>query len=281
MWGFERSNGDRAGRAAAVGLIAGSGDFPILVARSASKRQGPLVVAGIELEDARELKGLASSYRGFKLGDAEKLLAFFKEEGVAATYMAGGIPKKKTYSTDFKPDGLAQKVLSGLAQKGDDEILKMVTRVLKLRGIEVLDPAAVLDEELAPRGVLTRRAPTGEEAKDIEFGRKIAKAVGLLDVGQAVAVKGASVLAVEAIEGTDAMIRRLADLGIAGAVVVKVSKPQQDLRFDMPVAGPATIDEMRASGAAVLAVEARRSLMLHRAESVRRADEAGIAVVGI
>ncbi len=282
MWTLFGSNGSEPYADAAVGLIAGTGDFPLLVARAAQKRRWRLVVAGVETgSDGGELARLASNYRPFVLGEAEKLLSFFKEEGVRSTFMAGGIPKIKVYSPDFKADALAGKVLAGLAKKGDDQLLRAVTQVLKLRGIRVLDPAAVLEEEITPKGILTRRAPTAEEMKDVEIGRKAAKAIGFLDIGQAVVVKGSSILAVEAIEGTDAMIRRVRDTGVAGAVVVKMSKPQQDLRFDMPVAGPATIEAMRASGCSVLAVEARRSLMLHRRETAERADAAGIAVIGL
>lgn len=280
MWKLWGSNGGGREARGAIGIIAGTGDFPLLVARSALKRGSRLIVAGVETGGG-ELERLASRYRPFSLGEPEKLLSFFKEENVRSTYMAGGVPKMRMYSSGFKADGLMQRALSGLAKKGDDEMLRAAAKVLRLRGIEVLDPAAILDDELAPRGVLTHRAPTDEEMKDIETGRKAAKAIGLLDIGQAVAVKLSTVLAVEAIEGTDAMIRRIRELGVAGAVVVKVSKPQQDLRFDMPVTGPATIDAMRSSGCAVLAVEARRSLMLHRGETIKRADAAGITVIGI
>lgn len=263
-----------------IGLIAGTGNFARLVAQALQARGYSLAIAGFEQENGA-LKNSAAEYREFTLADGEKALAFLKNSGIRYTLMAGALPKKKVYSEDYKPDGLTRSVLSAVDQKGDDRLLKAVMSVLKLSGIKVLNPADLLPDRLVPKGVLTRRAVSAEEMQDVEFGRKTAKAIGYLDIGQTVIVKAKTVWAVEGIEGTDETIKRVGAMGLKGGVVVKVSKPQQDLRFDMPVIGSETVRCAARAGCAVLAVEAGKAFFLEREEAIRLADEGGISLIGI
>jgi hypothetical protein len=264
-----------------VGLIAGEGDFPRLVAEAARDRGMKLVLASVE-RPAQDLREYGSVFYGdFRIDEGERLLGVLKEHGVRRVLMAGAVPKKKMIGGAFQPDALTSRVLAGLKEKGDDRILRAVSAVLGANGIRVMSPAGLLAERLVPRGVLTRRAPDAREERDVRLGLRIARELGRLDVGQAVVVKDGAVVAVEALEGTDEMLRRAGALGARGGVLVKVSKPGQDLRFDMPVTGPGTVDAAAAAGVTVLALEARKSLLLHREEAVARADAAGIAIVGV
>ena len=264
-----------------VGLIAGSGDFPCMVAKSVRKEGLSLVVAAVERGNGAGLQEHASVYENFGIGEAERLLGFLHENGVRQTMMAGGVPKKKILQDDFKPDALARRVVKGSGAMGDDQVLKTICAILRINGISVLDPARFLSEDLTPRGVLTKRSPTKVEMRDVAVGLKVAKAVGRLDIGQSVVVKGGTVLAVEAIEGTDGAIRRAGEFAGGGAVLVKIAKPQQDLRFDMPVIGASTVQAAKAAGIGVIALQAGRSLMLRRAEVVRAADDRDVSIIGV
>jgi DUF1009 family protein len=263
-----------------IGLIAGSGRFPLLFAESA-RRAGHRVVAAAHVNQTDPaLEGLVDACTWVKLGQFGKVLEFLRDAGCKQVVMLGGIAKARFFR-DAWLDGLGVQVLARLATKTDDSVLRAIAGALEERGITVIDPASFLQDRLAPEGVLGKREPTGDEWADARYGLELARAVGRLDLGQTVVVKDRMAVAVEALEGTDACIRRGGELAKEGAVVVKAVKPQQDRRFDLPAVGPDTIDAMEKAGCRVLAVEAGSTLVMDLDELVRRADKARIAVVGI
>lgn len=263
-----------------IGLIAGNGDFPLAFARAAREKGFTVVAVAHEGETLPELASLVDSIAWIKVGQLGKLIHVFQERGVRDVLMAGGIKKTRLFSGGF-PDLRGAALLARMVAKKDDSLLRAVANELAAEGILVRESTLFLDNLLAPRGVLTRRKPSKDEWKDIEFGWQMAKEIGRLDIGQTIVVKDQAVLAVEAIEGTDETIRRGGTLCRKGAVVVKICKPQQDLRFDLPATGTRTIETMRSVGGACLALEAGKTIMLDRPTMVREADAAGIAVVAL
>jgi DUF1009 family protein len=208
------------------------------------------------------------------------LIKAFKRDGVTQAVMVGGVKKTHLFA-DIRPDLRSLALLRRVRVRKDDTLLRALAAELEAEGIHIRDSTFGMDGLLAEEGKLTRRAPTKSEWRDIEFGWDMAQAIGRLDIGQCVVVKDLVVLAVEAVEGTDAAIRRGCALGGAGAVIVKRFKPQQDLRFDLPAVGPKTVEAMVEGAARVLAIEAGRALFLDRTEAIAAADAAGIAIVGI
>lgn len=263
-----------------IGLIAGNGEFPIAFARAAKKKGMRVIAVAHEGETLPELAEWVDGIFWVRVGQLGKLIKIFQEQGVKDVLMAGGI-KKTTLFSGALPDLRGAAVLAKMMYKKDDSILRAVAGELESEGITVRESTLYLDSILAPKGVLTKRKPSKDEQQDIEFGWQLAKEVGKLDIGQTVVVKGQAVLAVEAIEGTDEAIRRGGTLGRHGAVVVKVCKPQQDLRFDLPAIGSRTIATMAEVKASCLAVEAGKTIILDREMVVRDAERAGIAVVAI
>lgn len=263
-----------------IGLIAGNGTFPIEFAKAAKRKGLTVVAVAHEGETMRELEQIADSVFWIKVGQLGRLIKIFKEQGVADALMAGGIKKTRLFGGAM-PDLRGAALLARMLYKKDDSILRAVAEELESEGITVRESTLFLDDMLAPVGVLTRRRPTKDEQKDIKFGWYMAKEIGRLDIGQTVVVKGQAVLAVEAIEGTDEAIRRGGVLGNGGAVVVKVCKPHQDLRFDLPAAGIQTIKTMAEVNASCLAVEAGKTIILERDAVVKEADSLGIAIVGV
>jgi len=215
-----------------------------------------------------------------KLGEFGKVAAALRDGGARETVMLGGIAKARFFR-DAWLDGAGLKILAQVAVRSDDNLLRAIARWLEGEGLPVVDPTPFLADRLAPEGVLGRRAPSEEEWADARYGLELARGVGRLDLGQTVVVKDRVGVAVEALEGTDACIRRGGELAREGAVVVKAVKPGQDRRFDLPAVGPDTIEVMREVKARVLAVEAGATLVMDREEMVRRADRAKVAVVGI
>jgi DUF1009 family protein len=263
-----------------IGLIAGNGEFPIAFARAAREKGLAVVAVAHEGETLPELAALVDSISWIKVGQLGRLISIFKEQGVHDVLMAGGIKKTRLFGGGF-PDLRGAALLARMVAKKDDSLLRAVANELASEGILVRESTLYLDNLLAPAGVLTRRKPSRDERKDIAFGWQIAKEVGRLDIGQTVVVKDQAVLAVEAIEGTDEAIRRGGTLCREGAVVVKICKPQQDLRFDLPATGVRTIETMRSVGAACLAVEAGRTIMIDRPAMLRAAEDAGISIVAL
>ena len=266
-----------------VGLIAGAGDFPVEIARAA--RLSGLRVVTVAIRDLADpvLEDVATDCHWLYLGELGSLLRLFRESGVRRCVMAGKVPKTFLYDRgrELRPDERALELLRDLADRSDDSILIALADLLESEGFLLEQQASFTPELLAPEGALGTLLPRPEHWEEIRFGWPIARALGRLDVGQSVVVRKRAVMALEAIEGTDEAIRRGGALGGPGVCVVKVAKPSQDLRFDMPAIGLTTIETLVEVKAAVLAVEAGATLVLGQREVVEAADQAGIPVVGV
>jgi len=264
----------------ALGLIAGGGVFPLMVADAARDRGLRVVAVAHEGETDPLLAEKVDEIAWIKLGQLGHLLKVLKKAGVTKTVMAGTINKKKMFE-NVRPDLRGLTLMSKLAIFHDDDILRAVAGELQREGIHIVSSAEHLPELLAPRGNLTRRKPNQEEREDVEFGWKIAKELGRLDIGQCVVVRRKTVLAMEAIEGTNETILRGGKLAKEKAVVVKVSKPNQDMRFDVPAVGPDTIEVMAQVKASVLAIEAGKTLIFDKLGMISYADRSRIVIVSL
>ena len=263
-----------------LGLIAGNGKFPLLFAAEA-KRAGYTVIAVAHRGETEEQLGaIADALTWVYVGQLGKIIAVFKRAQVTEAVMAGGIRKVKLLS-HFRPDLRGVRFLARVKSREDDVLLRGIAEELASDGIRILESTLCLPEIICPEGVLTKSAPDEQQWEDVKVGFRIAKEIGRLGIGQTVVVKNQIVVAVEAVEGTDATIQRGGDLAKAGCVVVKVSKPQQDLRFDVPAVGIDTVARLHEVGAAVLALEAGKTLLLERENLLAQADAAGLAVVGV
>jgi UDP-2,3-diacylglucosamine hydrolase len=271
------------------GLIAGNGKFPFLVLDAAKSRGYDVVVAAIKEETFPEIERHgAASVHWLSLGELSKLIETFKAEGVTRATMAGQVKHKQIFSS-IKPDWKLAKLLMSLATRNTDSLIGAVAKVLEEEGIHLMKSTELLEPLLAKRGVLTRRKPTDQEQTNITYGRAVAHHVARFDIGQTVVIAEAACVAIEAMEGTDQAILRAgeimkslhgeASLFSRALTVVKVAKPNQDMRFDVPVVGVHTIETMKAAGASCLALDTDRCLVLDGDEVFRTADEAGIAIV--
>jgi DUF1009 family protein len=261
------------------GLIAGNGDFPFLVLEGARSRGIEMAVIAIREEASPQLERRASRLHWVSLGELSRTIELLHQEGVKQAVMAGQVKHNKIFSS-IKPDWKLAKLLLSLPVKNTDSLIGAVARVLEEEGIELVDSTKFLGPLLAEPGVLTRRAPDEAEAADIAYGREIARQIAGLDLGQTVVVRDRACVAIEAMEGTDETIERAARIaGGQRIVVVKVSKPAQDMRFDVPVVGLRTIEVMRRSHATALAVDAGRTLLFERVGLLEAADAAGIAIL--
>jgi len=263
-----------------IGIIAGGGQFPELFIDAARRAGRQVVVIAHKGETDPRVAAAADEVCWIKLGQLGRILSFFKESGVKDVVFLGTITKTRIFR-DVMPDFRALTLWNKIDRRQDDAILRAVAGELEAEGLAVLESTLYLQHLLFPRGLLTRKKLSQSQRADIEFGWKIAREIGRLDIGQCVVVRDCAVLAVEAIEGTDATIRRGGELGKEDAVVVKLRKPGQDFRFDLPATGLQTIQTMQSVGAKVLAVEAGQSLLFDREEMVAAANKAGIAVVGV
>ncbi|HUA92415.1 MAG TPA: UDP-2,3-diacylglucosamine diphosphatase LpxI [Terracidiphilus sp.] len=276
-----------------LGLIAGNGRFPFLLLEAARAQGLAVVVAAIKEETDPEMNRRAETDAGVRvywlsLGELSRLIETFQKEGVRKAVMAGQVKHKQIFSS-IRPDWRLAKLLLNLRTRNTDMLLGAVAKVLGDEGIELISSTAFLEALLAAEGVLTERAPDEEERKNIEYGLDVAKAVAGFDIGQTVVVAAQACVAVEAMEGTDATIERAGRLmqsldGGASTLerhltVVKVAKPNQDMRFDVPVIGVATVEAMIRAGASCLSVEAGRTLLFDRESLIERAAKAGIAIV--
>ncbi len=262
-------------------IIAGNGRFPFLVLEAARDQAiDPLVVA-IKEEASPELSRAARAVHWLSLGEISKLLEVLSAERVNKVVLAGQVKHAQLFSS-VQPDGLLRRALQGLHRKNTEALIGAFVRMLEGRGIQVVDSTLFLKPLLAASGTHTRRAPDASEQADIAYGREIAKKIAGLDIGQTVVVADRACVAVEAMEGTDATIERAASLSNRRRlVVVKVSKPDQDMRFDVPVVGPKTVQVMSRSNARVLAVAAGKTLFFERSRMIEEADRGGIAIVGM
>jgi UDP-2,3-diacylglucosamine hydrolase len=263
------------------GLIAGNGKFPFLVLEAARSQGIEMVVAAIKEETFPEIEQHARVVHWMSLGQLGKLIKTFKAEGVTRAIMAGQVKHKQIFSSII-PDLKMLQLLASLAIKNTDSLIGAVAGVLEGEGIQLLDSTSFLRPLLPEPGILTSRGPTPEEKRDLDYGYRIARELGRLDLGQTVVVSDAACIALEAMEGTDAVIERAAMLSSGrGLRVVKLAKPNQDLRFDVPVIGLPTIQLLARVGATAIAVEARKTLLIDRAELLREADSRDIAVVAV
>ncbi|RUM42243.1 MAG: DUF1009 domain-containing protein [Desulfocapsa sp.] len=251
--------------AAKIGVIAGSGQFPLLFIQAAKKAGRKTVLIAHQHETAADVADAADEVQWVKLGQLGKIVKFFHRQGVGETVFVGAITKTRIFK-DILPDIKGLTLWNKIDSKQDDAILRAVAGVIENEGIKVLESTCYLQHLLFPKGVLTKRKPDKNQRKDIEFGWKNARGIGSMDIGQCVVVKNCSVIAVEAIEGTDACIRRGGELAKENTVVVKVRKPGQDFRFDLPATGIKTIETLASVKGAVLAVEAGQSLLFDRDE---------------
>jgi UDP-2,3-diacylglucosamine hydrolase len=260
------------------GLIAGNGDFPFLVLEGARSRGIEMAVIAIREEASPALEQAAKRFHWISLGELGRGIDLLHQEGVKHAVMAGQVKHNKIFSS-IRPDWRLAKLLLTLSTKNTDSLIGAVARVLEEEGIELVDSTKFLGPLLPREGVLTKRAPDEAEAADIEYGRRIAAQIAGLDLGQTVVVRGRACVAIEAMEGTDEAIERAARIaGGQRLVVVKVSKPRQDMRFDVPVIGLQTIEVMRRANATALGIDAGRTLLFDRDDLVRAADEGGIAI---
>jgi UDP-2,3-diacylglucosamine hydrolase len=263
-----------------IGIIAGGGQFPLLFAEAAKAHGRTVVAVGHRNETDASLEERADHFRWVKLGQLGKIIKFFKEHRVAEVAFLGTITKTKIF-TEVWPDLKGLSLWNKIDIKHDDSILRAIATTLEEEGIMVVASTLYLQHLLFPEGVLTQKKPKPAQMDDIRFGWRIGREIGRLDIGQCVVVRDSTVLAVEAIEGTDAAIKRGGTLAKKHAVVVKLRKPGQDFRFDLPAIGPTTIASMAEVQAAVLAVEAGQALLFDRQEVVRLANQAGIVIIGL
>lgn len=263
-----------------IGIIAGGGQFPLLFVDAAKKAGRRVVVVAHKGETDEAVVRSADSVCWVKLGQLGKLISFFKTEAVGETVFLGTITKTRIFR-DILPDLKGISLWNKIDRKQDDSILRAIAGALEEEGIRVLESTLYLQHLLFPVGVITRKKPSKEQRRDIEFGWQNARAIGKLDIGQCVVVRDCTVLAVEAIDGTDATILRGGSLAREKAVVVKVKKPNQDFRFDLPATGLTTIRNLQKVKGAVLAVEAGQSLIFDRELMIEEANKAGIVIVGV
>ena len=260
------------------GLIAGNGDFPFLVLEGARSRGIEMAVIAIREEASPALEQAAKRLHWISLGELGRGIDLLHREGVKRAVMAGQVKHNKIFSS-IRPDWRLAKLLFSLPSKNTNSLIGAVARVLGDEGIELVDSTRFLGTLLPAEGVLTRRAPDVSEAADIQYGREVARQIAGLDLGQTVVIRDRACVAIEAMEGTDETIERAARIaGGQRLVVVKVSKPRQDMRFDVPVVGAKTVEVMRRSNAAALAIDAYRTLLFDRDDLIRAADDAGIAI---
>ncbi len=263
------------------GLIAGNGDFPFMVLRSARAQGVDMIVAAIKEETFPEIETLGYPVHWLGLGQLGKLVSLFKKAGVSKAIMAGQVKHIQIFGSSL-PDLTMIRMLATLKRKNTDSIIGAVARVLEESGIKLVDSTALLKPHMSTEGPMTRRDLSDQEKADVDYGRPIAHRIAMMDIGQTVVVRDQAVVAVEAMEGTDAVIRRAGDLaGKKRLTVIKVSKPRQDMRFDVPVVGVPTIENMAAAGATALVLDAGRTLILDKDKFVELADRNGIAVAGM
>ncbi len=265
-----------------LGLIAGMGDLPKAVAYEAGRMGYNVAAIALQPPADESLKPIADEFHKISLGRFGGLIALLKKLAITDVVLAGKVPKDLLYKNKAHiiPDMKAVKILFSLRNRADDTIMKAIVREIEKLGIKVHNTTDFTKDLLVTEGVLTRRKPSKKELQDIAFGWNIAKKIGQLDIGQTVVVKDMAIMAVEAIEGTDEAIKRGGDLAKKNAVVIKVSKPRQDMRFDVPVAGLDTLRTMKKTGARVLALETGKCIIVDMKNFISKANEYGIVVVG-
>jgi UDP-2,3-diacylglucosamine hydrolase len=261
------------------GLIAGNGDFPFLVLEGARKAGESLAVAAIKEETDKRIEQAAETSEWIGIGQLGKMISFFKKAGVSKVIMAGQVKHVQLFSGAV-PDMRMLKMLWSLPRRNTVALIGGIAAELEKDGIELIDSTYFLQDHLAPLGVMTKRKPSDIEAENIEYGLHIAGEIVRLDLGQTIVVRAKACVAVEAMEGTDATIERAGKLANGKLTVVKVAKPDQDMRFDVPVVGPSTVRTMAGAGATCLSITAGKTLIFGRDEMLKIANEHKIAVLG-
>jgi DUF1009 family protein len=265
-----------------IGIIAGEGDLPVRVLKETGERGFEAVALAFDGFTNPEIERYAKNAHWLKLGQLDKAIKILKQYGITRVVMAGKIDKGNLLRLwNLRPDRRALRVIRALKDWKDDTVLAAIAEELSKDGISIDSITVWASKLMASQGVLTRKQPTKHQIEDVEFGREMALAIGGLDIGQTVVVKNRAVLVVEAIEGTDRAILRVRDLNIPNAVVVKMAKPNQDMRFDVPGVGPSTIRNMVTAGAKLLAIEVGKTMIANSEETIAIADEAKICVMGI
>lgn len=263
-----------------LGLIAGNGKFPLLFAQKARSQNYKVVAAGIRGDTSFFLRFFVDKITWFKVGELKKLFEYFKKSGVKQVIMAGQVNPKNLFEKSVSFDDEFRSLFDALSDRKADTIFKAVADRLNDHGLELVDSTFLLKEYLAPRGTITSRGPSITELEDMKFGATIAREMGSIDVGQTVVVKDKAIVAIEAMEGTDRTIARGGAIAQSGAVVVKMSKPNQDMRFDVPVIGPRTIKAMIKSKTECLGIEAGKTLILDYETCIKLANKNNICIVG-
>lgn len=263
-----------------LGLIAGNGRFPFLVAAAARRAGRRVVAVAIQEETSPELASDVDEIHWVGLGQLGRCIEALKAAGARETVMAGQVKHRQIFA-GIVPDLKLMGVLARLAVKNTDSLIGGVADALGREGITLLPSTALLEDQLAVPGAMTSRAPSREERRDIDYGQEVARALAAMDLGQTVVVKDRAAVALEAMEGTDDVIRRAGRIAGPGTIVVKVAKPRQDMRFDVPVVGRGTLEAMGEAGATTLAVEAPKTLLIDKKEFLGEAGRAGIAVWGM
>ena len=265
---------------ARLGLIAGNGQFPLIFCEAAQAQGVEVIAVAHTGETPSDITDYVPHVTWVHVGELGKIITTFQEAGISQAVMAGGIYKAGAMS-QIQPDARGLAFISKLPNLKDDVILRGVAQELEDEGITIIESTYFLSSLVPQEGVLTRDEPDAQQWEDVQLGVAAAKEIGRWDIGQSVVVKRGTVLAVEGVEGTNAVIRRGGEYGGAGSVVVKMSKPQQDLRFDVPAVGPDTIRVMAEVKAAVLALEAGKALMIERSTLLAHANDAGIRVIAV
>ena len=262
-----------------IGLIAGNGKFPILFAREAKKKGVEVVAIAINEETEKELETHVSKIYWLGVGELERLSQVLIKERLTSVVMAGQVKHKTLFDKSIKMDLQMQQLLRAVKDKKTDSLIGAVAERLEANGVKLLDSTMFLQDFLAEKGILTKGSLEQKILEDIEFGKTIAKAIAGLDIGQTVVVKDKTVLAVESIEGTDEAVKRGARYGKDGIIVVKVSKPGQDMRFDIPIIGPDTIKLLKEVKARCISIEAKKTLIIDKEETICLADKLNIGII--
>jgi DUF1009 family protein len=264
-----------------LGLIAGNRKFPILFSEAAKKKNYSIIAIAIKGDTSPQLKKFVDKIYWLKLNEFRRIFEIFKSEGVKKITMAGQISPSRLFSKEFARDPDIKNLITNIQDKKADTIFSTIAGRLEESGFELIDSTSFIKDLLPDKGVLTKTKPGFDEWEDIYFGFDLAKSIAFLDIGQAVAVKKKAIVAVEALEGTDNLIRRAARIAGKGIVVTKVSKPHQDMRFDIPVVGLNTVKNLIKAGASCLAIEANKTLFIDKEQSVKLADKKGISIVAV
>lgn len=264
-----------------IAIIAGNGKFPLFLVKAAKATGVEVIAVAISSEADKQIERIANKTYWVNIGEAKKLIETLQKEQIKYVVMAGKITKTTIIKESLRLDEEAKRLFARVIDRRDDTLLSAVANRLKDFNIELIDSTTFVKGMMPSKGALTKRRPDAEESEDIKFGFKIAKEMGRLDIGQSVAIKGKAVIAIEAIEGTDEMIKRAGRFAGPKTVIVKVSKPGQDMRFDVPVVGLKTIASLKETGASVLAVEADKVLMLEKEEVVKEADDIGLSIMAV